>query len=304
MSYLVTGGSGFLGRTLVRILTERGENVVSYDRKIFEDQKYPFAQIQGDLSDLPTLLETIRTHRVERIIHTAAISHPYYSRDIPYQTVLTNALGTTHIFEAARLSGIKRVVNLSSECVYGNNNELNIVHESASLHPTTPYGATKVFTEKLAAVYTDLYGMEIPSLRPGWIYGPGQIMQCYMKNLFRNAIDGIPTYEEKGRDYRFQYVHVSDVAEACILAATASGLKNYVYNVTAGTQISYADLEQYVKELFPEAEIDIGEGTIDVLDANAIFDISLAKQELGYAPKIELKNGMAQYAQWLRTNDY
>lgn len=304
MNYLVTGGSGFLGRTVVRILTERGENVVSYDRKIFDDREYSFNQVQGDLNDLPTLLETIRTHQVERIIHTAAISHPYYSRDIPYQTVMTNALGTTHILEAARLSGIKRVVNLSSECVYGHNNELDIVHESASLQPTTPYGATKVFTEKLAAVYTELYGMEIPSLRPGWIYGPGQIMQCYMKTLFRNALDGIPTYEENGRDYRFQYVHVTDVAEACILAATVSGLKNYVYNVTAGTQISYAELVQYVKGMFPEAEINVGEGTIDVLDANAIFDISLAKQELGYVPQMELKEGMAQYVEWLKSNDY
>lgn len=304
MNYLVTGGSGFLGRTVVRILTERGENVVSYDRKIFDDREYSFNQVQGDLNDLPTLLETIRTHQVERIIHTAAISHPYYSRDIPYQTVMTNALGTTHILEAARLSGIKRVVNLSSECVYGHNNELDIVRESASLQPTTPYGATKVFTEKLAAVYTELYGMEIPSLRPGWIYGPGQIMQCYMKTLFRNALDGIPTYEENGRDYRFQYVHVTDVAEACILAATVSELKNYVYNVTAGTQISYAELVQYVKGMFPEAEINVGEGTIDVLDANAIFDISLAKQELGYVPQMELKEGMAQYVEWLKSNDY
>ncbi|MCK9911646.1 SDR family oxidoreductase, partial [Microbacteriaceae bacterium K1510] len=90
------------------------------------------------------------------------------------QTVLTNAVGTTNVLEAARLSDIKRVVNFSSECVYGNNAELGVITEDAPLHPTTPYGATKVFTEKLAAVYTTLYGMEVPSLRPGWIYGPGQ----------------------------------------------------------------------------------------------------------------------------------
>jgi nucleoside-diphosphate-sugar epimerase len=304
MSYLVTGGSGFLGRTLVRMLVERGEAIVSYDRRIFDDQEYPFAQVQGDLGDLPTLLETIRNHKIDRIIHTAAISHPYFSREIPYQTVITNALGTTNVFEAARLSGIRRVVNLSSECAYGHNSELPIVKESAPLQPTTPYGATKVFTEKLAAVYNDLYGMQIPSLRPGWIYGPGQFMQCYMKTLLRNAIDGKPTVEDEGRDYRFQYVHVTDVANACILAATVPVLNSYVYNVTGGNQISYADLADHVKELFPGADISIGPGTIDVLDANAIFDISLAKQELRYVPQMALKDGITSYADWLATHEY
>ncbi|CAB3780129.1 NAD-dependent epimerase/dehydratase family protein [Pararobbsia alpina] len=305
MTILVTGGCGFLGQTLLTMLSEQGHRVVSYDRRAREDDTRPCIDyIQGDLNDLPLLLGTVDRFEVEAIIHTAAISHPYFSREIPYQTVVTNALGTTTVFEAARLKGIRRLVNFSSECVYGDNAGSGLVIEDAPLDPTTPYGATKVFTEKLAAVYNRLYDMQIVSLRPGWIYGPGQFMQCYLKTMLRNAIDGQPTREDAGRDYRFQYVHVTDVARASVLALQADVTEHSVFNVTGGDQHSYGDVAALVKERFPEADIQIGEGTISVLDQNAPFDLTRANIELGYVPLITLTNGIATYSEWLRSHAY
>ncbi|MEB3102559.1 NAD-dependent epimerase/dehydratase family protein [Ferviditalea candida] len=305
MKILVTGGLGFLGSTLVSMLLDQGHGVISYDRRLAgktgDDHLY---NVQGDLLDLPLLLETLQKNKVERIIHTAAISHPAAAIEIPYQTVLTNALGTANVFEAARLLGIKRVVNLSSEYAYGNNAHLGTANEDVPLYPTGVNGATKVFTEKLAGGYMNLYGMEIPSLRPGWIYGPGQFMQCYMKTLLRNAIDGVPTLEEEGRDYEFQYVHVWDVAQACILACTADTMETYVYSITNGHKTSYAELIDYVKELYPDAHIEVGEGSLSLLDRYATFDITRARQELGYAPVFEIKSGIKLYAEWLEKNPY
>jgi nucleoside-diphosphate-sugar epimerase len=249
-------------------------------------------------------METLKKYHIDRIIHTAAISHPTVAIEIPYQTVMTNALGTANVFEAARLSGIKRIVNLSSEYAYGHNAQLGTVTEDIPLHPTGVYGATKVFTEVLAGGYMNLYGMEIPSLRPGWIYGPGQFMQCYMKTLLRNAIDGMPTFSTEGRDYEFQFVHVADVAQACILACSVDTLETYVYNITAGYKTSYGTLVEYVKKLYPEAEIQLGAGTIAVLDRYATFDISRARRELGYEPVYDLKNGVKAYAEWLEKHPY
>lgn len=304
MNILVTGGLGFLGSTLVQMLLERGERVISYDRKTIESNNDQVVYIQGDLLDLPLLLETMKKYKVERIIHTAAISHPTVAVDIPYQTVLTNALGTTNVFEAARLSGIKRIVNLSSEYAYGNNAHLIATNEEIPLNPTGVYGATKVFTEKLAIGYKNHYGMEIPSLRPGWIYGSGQFMQCYMKTLLRNAIDGVPTIEKEGGDHGFQYVHVNDVAQACILACTVESMESYVYSITDGTKIIYRDLIEYVKELYPNAEILVGDGNFSVLDDYATFDISQAKNELGYKPTYDIKSGVESYAKWLEFYPY
>lgn len=304
MNILVTGGLGFLGSTLVQILLENGERVISYDRKAKESNDERITYIQGDLLDLPLLMETIKNYNIERIIHTAAISHPAAAIDIPYQTVLTNVLGTTNVFEAARLSGIKRIVNLSSEYAYGSNDHIMTTNEDIPLNPTGVYGATKVFTEKLALAYKNHYGMEIPSLRPGWIYGPGQFMQCYMKILLRNAIDGVPTILQEGIDHEFQYVHVRDVAQACILACTHDHLETYVYSITDGTKTSYLELINLVKELYPKAEISVGKGTFSVLDNYALIDISRAKNELGYKPSCDLRSGVESYANWLESHPY
>jgi UDP-glucose 4-epimerase len=302
MNYLVTGSNGFLGQEVVRQLLAASHTVLGFDRSLvsaISDKGYSY--VQGDLADLATLLQACQEFKPAAIIHTAAISHPVDSRRIPLQTVLTNALGTTHVFECARLSGIGRIVNLSSECAYGNNLDLGVIDESAALDPTTPYGCTKVFTEKLGKVYGDLYGIDVISLRPGWIYGPGQFMQCYLKSLLRQAIDRVALYEAEGGDYLFQYVHVSDVAQACILAAQVSAerLKQRVFNVTAGEQESYRDVAQRVLGLFPQAHFVIGPGTIPVLDANARFDINAAIDQLGYQPRFSLSEGLASYADWL-----
>lgn len=307
MNILVTGANGFLGQEVVRQLLAQGDEVIGYDRSLvcpFQHAAYRY--VQGDLADLSSLLESCRGRKVDAIIHTAAISHPVDSRRIPLQTVLTNVLGTTHVFECARLSGIARVVNLSSECAYGPNREQDIIYEHAPLEPTTPYGCTKVFTEKLGQVYSDLYQVSVVSLRPGWIYGPGQFMQCYLKNLLRSAIDNQQLHEEEGGDYYFQYVHVEDVSQACLLAAAAQDqqLRQRVFNVTAGEQHSYRAVAARVRTLYPAARLSIGPGTLAVLDDNARFDITAAIEQLGYHPRFDLPQGIAMYGQWLEQHPY
>ena len=307
MNILVTGANGFLGQEVVHQLLRQGHQVVGYDRSLvcaIEHAAYRY--VQGDLADLASLIESCQGRPVDAIIHTAAISHPVDSRRIPLQTVLTNALGTTHVFECARLCGITRVVNLSSECAYGPNREMQLIDEQAPLAPTTPYGCTKVFTEKLGQVYSDLYQVSVVSLRPGWIYGPGQFMQCYLKSLLRSAIDRQPWHEEEGGDYCFQYVHVIDVAHACVLAAQVEEerLRQRVFNVTAGEQDSYRAVAAQVRSFYPDAQFSIGPGTLNVLDENARFDIRAATEQLGYCPQYVLQEGIAMYAQWLEQHPY
>lgn len=306
MNVLVTGANGFLGQEVVHQLLAAKHTVVGYDRSLTCAIQAPGYQYhQGDLIDLASLIGCCQSHGFDAIIHTAAISHPVDSRRIPLQTVLTNALGTTHVLESARLCAIPRVVNLSSECAYGHNQHLGVIDESAPLNPTTPYGCTKVFTEKLGQVYSDLYGVSVVSLRPGWIYGPGQFMQCYLKSLLRAAIDG-DALRDDGGDYRLQYVHVSDVAAACLLAASVDDaqLRQRVFNVTAGEQEAYADVAERVRQLYPSASIEIAPGTLDVLDENARFDIGAACDQLGYWPRYTLGEGLVSYARWLENHPY
>ena len=165
MSTLVTGGRGFVGRHLVDQLLGDGVKVVSYNRDFSIDSGDGLTVVQGELFDIPRLTETLRRYSVERIIHTAGQSHPGLSIDLPWTTFKANAEGTLAVYEAARASGVRRIVNFSSECALGNLDLDTPVVESITPRPTTPYGVTKVSGEMFGDVYNSLYGMEIVSLR-------------------------------------------------------------------------------------------------------------------------------------------
>ena len=113
---LVTGGLGFVGRYVVSQLRAAGRVVVSYNRDFSESEDDGVAAVQGELFDIPRLVTVAREHDVAPVIHTAALSHPGLSIDLPITTFAANVDGTVHLLEAARMAGVGRVVNFSSEC--------------------------------------------------------------------------------------------------------------------------------------------------------------------------------------------
>jgi UDP-glucose 4-epimerase len=303
MSTMVTGGLGYVGRHLVGRLAERGEAVVSYNRDYAEGSEENVTYIQGELYDVPRFVDTLRRYDVGRIIHTAAMSHPDLSMDLPITTFTANVDGTVHVLEAARMAGVRRIVNFSSETAYGHVDTGGTVTEDAPLHPTTPYGVTKVATELLADVYNDLYGFDIVSLRITEIYGPGNKMPQFLKEIIGPALRGEPYRLEKGGDHRFQFVRVEDVARAAILAADAKEFGQRVYNVTGGSQITLAEAADIVREAIPGADIEIGSGHLH-LDKQGPYDISAAYRELGYRPEWPVERGIPDYIDWLRDHPY
>jgi nucleoside-diphosphate-sugar epimerase len=301
MSTMVTGGLGFVGRHLVRLLAAGGERVISYNRDYAESADPAVITVQGELFDIPRLVRTLHEYGVTRILHTAAMSHPELSIDLPVTTFAANVHGTVSLFEAARLAGgVGRIVNFSSECAYGHQ-ELDVVREDARLRPTTPYGVTKVATELLGDVYTARYGLAVVSLRITEVYGPGNPMPEVLRDMVAAAVHGRPYVLERGGDHLFQFVHVEDVARAAKAAAVADGAPlRSVYNVTGGRQVSLADAAAIVTAAIPGAEISVGRGHIATLDRQGPYDISAAEDDLGYRPRWRLEDGVRAYASWLR----
>jgi nucleoside-diphosphate-sugar epimerase len=300
-STLITGGLGYLGRNVVARLASAGEPVVSYNRDFATSDREGVICVQGELYDLPRLVDTLERYDVARIVHTAAMSHPELSVELPITTVTANVDGTVHVFEAARMAGVKRIVNFSSECAYGH--VRGPVREDAPLRPTTPYGVTKVTTELLGHVYTDLYGLDVVSLRPTELYGPGNKMPQYLREMIRAALDREPYRLAAGGDQRFHFVHVDDVARATELAARAEAPRQRVYNITGGVHVPFAEAAQIVRAAVPGADIEVGPGLLE-LDQQGAYDISAAASELGYEPQWSLEAGLNSYIDHLRENRY
>ena len=276
---------------------------MSFNRDFADSPDPQVTCVQGELFDVPRLVRTLEEHGVERIVHTAAMSHPELSIDLPVTTFAANVDGTVHLLEAARLAGVRRVVNFSSHCSYGHI-DTDPVPEDAPLHPTTPYGVTKVATELMGSVYRRLYGLEVVSLRVSEVYGPGNRMHTVLTDMLRAALEGEPYALAEGGDHLVEYIHVEDAADAGIAAATVGDLGQDVYNVTGDRQVSLTQAAEVVRALVPGADIAIGPGYIATLDRQGRQDITAAARDLGYRPRWSLEDGVRAYADWLREHPH
>lgn len=283
---LVTGGMGYTGRIIVRQLVGQGRHVVNYNRDYSETKTDLETPVQGELYDIPRLVRTIQDHEVDRIIHTAAMSHPDLSIDLPITTVSANIDGTVKLMEAMRLAGITKLVNFSSETVYGHHPDP--IDESAPPAPTTPYGVTKVATEHFGRVYNELYGLEVVSLRFSEVYGPGNKMPQILRDIIKTVLDGKPFAMETGSEHLFHYIHAQDVARAAILASQAENVKGSVFNVFGDRKWTLAESVEVLRKFLPDAKISIGPGFTH-LDRQGPWSQEAARCELGTPRRIRSK---------------
>src|SRR5579871_3741506 len=251
MTIMITGGTGFLGAYLARYLVqEQGERgIVLFDRspnhERIEEIKDHVTIVQGDVLEPLEVIGAMQKHGVDRIVHLAFIAGSEEpGRALPY--LRFQCMATATVFDCARLHGIKRVVNASSHAVYGRRTGGHAVTEDEAPRPDGKlYAACKLWTEQVAENYNEEYGMEIISLRLNSAYGIGRVnrglawaggllssnkLQLNYKANAELAAFGQPVIMPPGGQMD-DFLHASDTAQACWLAAIADRPKHFVFNV-------------------------------------------------------------------------
>jgi len=305
---LVTGGAGFIGSNLAEYLIKEGMQVCVLDNLSTGslENLEPFrGQIdfrQGDVRDFDMLGEVMSD--VDVVFHQAAeVSVPRSVED-PLETAMVNDMGTLHVLEAARRSGVKRVVFASSCAVYGDLPGLPKT-ENMATRPLSPYAASKLHGETYACLYSDLYGLETVCLRYFNVYGPRQdpsspysgVISIFMNKAARGEL---PTIYGDGEQYR-DFVYVADVVQANLQAAFRQGNAGAVVNVGTGGSVTISQLWRHIAKLAgvegepgraPERPGDIRE---------SIADISQTREVLGYEPKCSLFEGLEETWKWYKS---
>lgn len=304
MKALVTGGAGFIGSNICKALARDGDEVV-----VLDDLSSGYAANldgldnvslrRGDIRDRDAVKTAIRDCEV--VFHLAAsvgnkrsIDHPDIDSDI-------NANGTLRVLEAARAAGVRKVVVSSSAGIYGELKHLPIA-EDHPLDPLTPYGVSKLYTEKMALAFAHVYEIEAIALRYFNVYGPNQRFDAYGNVIpifaFR-GLAGQPIHIFGDGLQTRDFVHVDDVVQANLAAARNRGVSG-AFNVASATQVRILDLAQAVNAHLdhPVAIEHTATRAGDV--AHSLADISAAKRAFGYDPRVKLEPGLAAYMAWAK----
>lgn len=293
---LVTGGAGFIGFHLCKRLLDLAANVTIYDNlssgKMENVADTPKAKFVKD--DILNLNKLCSIEKADVIIHLAAQVVVPYSMENPVEDFETNARGTLNVLEKARKDD-SRLVFASSAAVYGNPTKLP-TPESYGFHPFSCYGLSKVVGEEYCQMYASQYGLHITILRFANVYGSrchGVINDFLDKlTINPNKLEIIGTGQQS-RDF----VTVTDVVNAVVLAVSKENAIGQTYNVGFGKTTKIIDLAKMILRILNLSRKTVvtttgvsWQGDIDTI----WFDISKARIDLKWAPKIGLEDHLKQ----------
>ncbi|MFZ4793449.1 MAG: UDP-glucose 4-epimerase GalE [Blastocatellia bacterium] len=265
MKIFVTGGAGYIGSVVVERLLERGHEVVVYDNLTKghrESVGAPAILIEGDLADRSKLVASLTEYQSEAVIHLAASSLVGESISSPHLYFQNNIVNGLNLLEAMRECGIRRLVFSSTAAVYGTPATVPIT-EDAPLAPTNPYGESKLAFERMLRWYDEAYAMRYVSLRYFNAAGATAI-NCeahdpethLIPNILKVARGESSHVQIFGEDYDTpdgtcirDYIHVSDLADAHLLALGAMEKSSQTYNLGYGSGYSVAEVVEMARQV-------------------------------------------------------
>lgn len=311
MRVLLTGGAGFIGSHLCRLLLEKGYSVSVIDSLTYAGNKQnlagceslgPFAFYEGQIQDGEIVKRILEEQKIEAIIDTAAETHNDRSLLSATAFLDTNIQGVYTLLEATKNHGLKRFLHVSTDEVYGSIVDGEFTEDSP-LEPNTPYSASKAAGDLLCRAHFVSYKTPVIVTRGGNTYGPNQYPEKLISLSLVRLLRGkrIPVYGEGAQ--RREWIHVRDHA-AGILAAFEKGSDGGVYNISDSNErenrwivarlLDRLNLSEELVKRIPDPR----EGAHDFR-----YSMSSGKlRQLGWKPEVPFDAGLDQTIDWYRDN--
>jgi nucleoside-diphosphate-sugar epimerase len=313
MKFLVTGGAGFIGHNVVRLLEQQGHECTIIDTctdygYISNVNYLVDARLKRITSKLrkidireTTYIDTImRVAKIDCVIHLASYPRQKAVEADPILAgdVMTN--GLVNLLELSKKNDVKKFVYVSSSMVYGDFE--SDVLEAMPCKPQGQYGIMKYMGEKLVEDYYRRGYFNFVTVRPSAVYGEYDVEDRVVSKFLGLALRG-ETLRVDGADQVLDFTHVDDTAQGIVLAATLNSANNKIYNITR------SDQQQYTLADAAKLAIDIvGQGSIEQAPRNVLFprrgrlSIMRAQRDLGYTPLVDIEQGFQRYYDWLTQN--
>jgi nucleoside-diphosphate-sugar epimerase len=307
-SVLITGGAGFIGSHLVDRLIAENLEVVVLDNlqggRVENIHKHVgkknFRFIRGDVRDYGLIKRLVKD--VDAIFHQAAIVSVPRSLEDPVFVNDVNVNGTLNLLKTSINSGVKRFVYASSCAMYGDRENLPM-KEDMILEPLSPYGVSKLAAESYARAFYKVFGLETVCLRYFNVYGSRQVQGPY-SGVITQFIDclakNLPLVIFGDGEQTRDFVHVQDVVEANMLALKNGKIIGETYNIATGVATTINQLAKILMEITNKTELRLVRAEPRKGDIkHSVADISKARRELRYKPRISLEEGLKDLAKSL-----
>jgi UDP-glucose 4-epimerase len=310
MRWLITGGCGFIGRNLIRLLlAEPGHEI-----RILDDLSVgtcaDLAAAAGNAAErIELLIGDIRDEELmqraasgrEVMVHLAANTGVDPSIEDPKRDCLLNVVGTLNALEACRVAGVKRFVFASSGAPVGECEPP--LHEELPGHPISPYGASKLAGEAYCSAYQCSFGIDAVALRFGNCYGPfsghkGSIVARFIRQAMAGESWQIYGDGKQTRDF----VYVDDVTDAILRAARVAGIGGHVFQIATSAETTVAELAERLAVALQRHGIAAPEprhATARTGDVKRNFsNVTKARRQLGWSPRVSLEEGLDRTVRW------
>jgi nucleoside-diphosphate-sugar epimerase len=309
MKILITGGLGFIGHNIVRVLENFNHAVRIIDNQTdygviprveleyimlerycrIHTRKITYANIAGPLDD--KIFDG-----VDVVIHLASFPRQKVVNKNPTLGSRVMSEGLLNLLELSVKNKVKRFVYASSSMVYGNFH--HTVDENDACTPIGQYGIMKLAGEWLVKDYSRQYGLDYTIVRPSAVYGPYDVTDRVISKFFAAAMRG-EELQVHGADEQLDFTYVDDTATGIALAAISDNSVNSTYNISRGKSHSLLSAAELVTEIVGKGTVLVGKRD-EAFPTRGQLSIQKAKTDFGYYPEIDLAQGLREYYDWLK----